>query len=84
MMFAECAQHICAVFMYRMSFILIFRGEYSHGAAKEIITTVFNAVPEVHYIYLAVPKTSYPGETYDFLGNKSRYPYLFKLLFKPY
>jgi len=37
------------------------RGEYSHGAAKEIITTVYTAVPEVHYIYLLVPKSAYPG-----------------------
>ncbi|XP_064621787.1 cilia- and flagella-associated protein 61-like isoform X2 [Lineus longissimus] len=34
--------------------------EYSHGCAKEIIRTVFNAVPDTHYIYLIVPQGVFP------------------------
>ncbi|KAK2147282.1 hypothetical protein LSH36_561g01009 [Paralvinella palmiformis] len=34
--------------------------EYSHGCAKEIIRTMFNAVPELHYCFLIVPKGVFP------------------------
>lgn len=36
------------------------RANYSHGAAEEIATTVFHAVPQVHYLYLFVPPSTYP------------------------
>ena len=35
--------------------------EYSHGCAAEIIRTVYNAIPELHYCYLVVPTGVYPG-----------------------
>lgn len=31
------------------------KAEYSHGAAREIIRTMFNAVPDIHYCLLVVP-----------------------------
>ncbi|XP_038072321.1 cilia- and flagella-associated protein 61-like [Patiria miniata] len=34
--------------------------EFSHGSAREIIRTVFNAVPDVHFLYLVVPSGIYP------------------------
>ncbi|KAL3874225.1 hypothetical protein ACJMK2_037270 [Sinanodonta woodiana] len=33
---------------------------YVHGCASEIIRTAFNAVPDVHYLFLVVPKNVYP------------------------
>ncbi|KAK3611320.1 hypothetical protein CHS0354_029969 [Potamilus streckersoni] len=33
---------------------------YVHGCAREIIRTAFNAVPDVHYLFLVVPKNVYP------------------------
>lgn len=35
--------------------------EYAHGCAREIIRTAFNAVPDLHYLYLVVPMGAYPG-----------------------
>ena len=35
--------------------------EYSHGCASEIIRTMFNAVPELHYCFVVVPTGVYPG-----------------------
>ncbi|XP_071962157.1 cilia- and flagella-associated protein 61-like [Antedon mediterranea] len=36
------------------------KGDFSHGSAKEIIRTVFNAVPDIHFIFLVVPGGVYP------------------------
>ena len=38
--------------------------EYSHGCAREIIRTAFNAIPDLHYLFLVVPMGTYPGELY--------------------
>ena len=35
--------------------------EYSHGCAREIVRTMFNAVPDLHYCFLIVPTGVYPG-----------------------
>lgn len=35
--------------------------EYAHGCAREIVRTAFNAVPDVHFLFLAVPVGSFPG-----------------------
>ena len=35
--------------------------EYSHGCAREIIRTMFNAVPELHSCLLVVPVGVFPG-----------------------
>ena len=55
--------------------------EYSHGCAKEIIRTMYNAVPELHFCFLIVPTGVYPGrfeelmETFDiFLDLKPFIP----------
>ncbi|XP_070577295.1 cilia- and flagella-associated protein 61-like isoform X2 [Ptychodera flava] len=34
--------------------------EFSHGSAREIIRTAFNAVPDLHFIYLVVPQNVFP------------------------
>ncbi|XP_052270971.1 cilia- and flagella-associated protein 61-like [Dreissena polymorpha] len=34
--------------------------DYAHGCAREIVRTAFNAVPDVHFLYLGVPIGSYP------------------------
>ncbi|XP_072032047.1 cilia- and flagella-associated protein 61-like [Amphiura filiformis] len=31
------------------------KSEFSHGSAREIIRTVFNAVPDIHFLFLIVP-----------------------------
>ena len=36
--------------------------EYSHGCAAEIMRTMFNAVPELHYCFIIVPTGVYPGK----------------------
>ena len=36
--------------------------EYSHGCAGEIIRTVFNAVPDLHYCFLVAPTGVFPGK----------------------
>ncbi|XP_033104010.1 cilia- and flagella-associated protein 61-like [Anneissia japonica] len=36
------------------------KGDFSHGSAREIIRTVFNAVPDIHFIFLVVPGGVYP------------------------
>lgn len=38
--------------------------EYSHGCAQEIIRTLFNAVPDIHYCFLVVPAGVYPGQSF--------------------
>ncbi len=35
--------------------------EYSHGTVKEIIRTMFSAVPDIHYCFLVVPTGIFPG-----------------------
>jgi hypothetical protein len=35
--------------------------EYAHGCAREIIRTAFNAVPNLHYLFLVVPVGVFPG-----------------------
>lgn len=35
--------------------------EYASGCAREIIRTAFNAVPDLHYLFLNVPMKAYPG-----------------------
>ena len=39
------------------------RPEYSHGCANEIVRTMFNAVPDLHYCFLVVPTGVYPGKS---------------------
>ena len=39
--------------------------EYSKGCAAEIIRTVFNAVPDLHYCFLVAPNGVFPGMTYS-------------------
>ena len=39
--------------------------EYSHGCAQEIIRTMFNAVPDLHYCFLVVPTGVYPGQKHQ-------------------
>ena len=46
-----------SVFMH----YFVSRPEYSHGCSREIIRTMFNAVPELHYCFLVVPVGVYPG-----------------------
>ena len=36
--------------------------EYSHGCAKEIIRTLFNSAPGIHYCFLLVPTGVFPGK----------------------
>lgn len=36
--------------------------EYANGCAREIVRTAFNAVPDVHFLFLAVPMGAYPGK----------------------
>lgn len=36
--------------------------EYAHGCAKEIIRTVFNAVPDLHFCFFMAPAGVYPGK----------------------
>lgn len=36
--------------------------EYAHGCAREIIRTAFNAVPDLHFLFLLVPMGAYPGK----------------------
>lgn len=47
--------------------------EYSVGCCKEIIRTVFKAVPELHFIFLIVPSYTSLGSTlitvFDLVGN---------------
>lgn len=37
--------------------------DYAHGCAREIVRTAFNAVPDVHFLFLAVPVGAFPGKT---------------------
>ena len=39
--------------------------EYSHGCAREIVRTMYNAVPELHYCFLVVPTGVFPGKHKD-------------------
>lgn len=41
--------------------------EYAIGCAREIICTMFNAVPDVHFCLLIVPQDMYPGKYCSFL-----------------
>ncbi|XP_078590142.1 cilia- and flagella-associated protein 61-like isoform X1 [Branchiostoma floridae x Branchiostoma japonicum] len=36
------------------------RKEYAHGCAQEIIRTIFNAVPDLHFCFLVVPQGVFP------------------------
>ncbi|XP_048259860.1 cilia- and flagella-associated protein 61-like isoform X2 [Haliotis rufescens] len=36
------------------------KNEYAHGCAEEIIRTAFNAVPDLHFLFLVVPHGVYP------------------------
>ena len=36
--------------------------EYANGCAREIVRTAFNAVPDVHFLFLCVPIGSFPGK----------------------
>ena len=38
------------------------RKEYAQGCAREIVRTAFNAVPDLHFIFLVVPVGVFPGE----------------------
>lgn len=39
--------------------------EYAHGCAREIIRTAFNAVPDLHFLFLVVPMGAYPDSALD-------------------
>ncbi|XP_076099520.1 cilia- and flagella-associated protein 61-like isoform X2 [Mytilus galloprovincialis] len=39
--------------------------EYASGCAREIIRTAFNAVPDLHYLFLNVPMKAYPDASLD-------------------
>lgn len=39
--------------------------EYAAGCAREIIRTAFNAVPDLHYLFLNVPMGTYPDPSLD-------------------
>jgi hypothetical protein len=39
--------------------------EYAHGCAREIIRTAFNAVPDLHFLFLLVPMGAYPGKSLE-------------------
>ena len=41
--------------------------DYAIGCAKEIIRTAFNAVPDLHYIFLCVPTGVFPGKHLSFI-----------------
>ena len=43
--------------------------EYSHGCAREIVRTMFNAVADLHYCYLVVPTGVFPGMTHCQIGK---------------
>ena len=36
--------------------------EYANGCAREIVRTAFNAVPDVHFLFLGVPIGTFPGK----------------------
>ena len=36
--------------------------EYAMGCAQEIIRTAFNAVPDLHFLFLSVPVGTFPGK----------------------
>ena len=38
--------------------------DYANGCSREIIRTAFNAVPDLHYLFLMVPMGAFPGKTY--------------------
>lgn len=38
------------------------KAEYPQGCAREIIRTAFNAVPDLHFLFLIVPLGVYPGK----------------------
>jgi len=35
--------------------------DYEYGCARELVCTMFNAIPEMHYCFLAVPIAIAPG-----------------------
>lgn len=47
--------------------------EYSHGCAREIVRTMFNAVPDLHYCFLVVPTGVFPGESFRFLYDSLKF-----------
>ena len=51
------------LFMY----YFVAKPEYAKGCAREIICTMFNAVPDVHFCLLVVPSDVYPGKNWPFL-----------------
>ncbi|XP_074649430.1 cilia- and flagella-associated protein 61-like [Tubulanus polymorphus] len=53
---SERSNAINSLFMH----FFVAKEEYAHGCAKEIIRTIFNAVPELHYCYVVVPMGVYP------------------------
>ncbi|OWF50418.1 cilia- and flagella-associated protein 61-like isoform X2 [Mizuhopecten yessoensis] len=41
------------------------KSDYAHGCCREIIRTAFNAVPDLHFLYLFVPMKAYPESALD-------------------
>ena len=35
--------------------------DYASGCAREIVRTAFNAVPDIHFLYMVVPLGAFPG-----------------------
>lgn len=48
------------------------KADYTHGCAKEILRTLFNAVPDVHNCFLVVPTGVFPGLLTMTLSFKER------------
>jgi len=46
-----------SVFMH----YFVSKQDYEHGCARELVRTMFNAIPDVHYCLLAVPAGVTPG-----------------------
>ncbi|KAF6087624.1 cilia and flagella associated protein 61 [Phyllostomus discolor] len=68
-MFSFLLQPLNTLFMH----LFVAVDEYSVGCCKEIIRTVFKAVPELHFIFLIVPSYMSLGSTlitvFDQVGN---------------
>ncbi|KAK3093002.1 hypothetical protein FSP39_009876 [Pinctada imbricata] len=58
---AEKSTALNTLFMH----YFVAKKEYSHGCAREIIRTAFNAIPDLHYLFLVVPMGAYPESYLD-------------------
>jgi len=51
------------------------KGDYAHGCARELVCTLFNAIPDVHYCFLAVPVGVTPGLNHFVAVSMHTYTY---------